>query len=346
MFIGIAGLIATGKNSIAEYLVKYHSFTRIHIDPTLKEDYSTLNDLQALSIQPNPKQLNFRTSEEAHNYVLKHWRQDFVLTHIVDWDLLRLLHKRPWFLLVTVEAPLSLRFKRYEKRQVEQPTQTRKLTFSEFVDLDEKLLYSSPNVTDSQSAGLYRILAETDCRILNSSNSLEDLFKHLNQIDLTHIDRTRPVWDSYFIELCDLAARRSNCMKRRVGAVLVKDRRIIATGYNGTPRGVRNCNEGGCGRCNLGTSCGEKLDTCLCLHAEENAILEAGRERIDAGKPTILYCNTCPCLGCAKKIVQAGVHEVVYALDYGMDELTSSLFQEAGVILRKHTNLQKTFVIN
>lgn len=131
--------------------------------------------------------------------------------------------------------------------------------------------------------------------------------------------------------LASLASLRSNCMKRRVGAVLVREKRVVSTGYNGTPRGVRNCGEGGCGRCNShgdgwgddqergegdvfsngggggGKSrsaangarnlsrIGEALDECLCLHAEENALLEAGRERVSGGgtEGAVLYCNTC-----------------------------------------------------
>lgn len=121
----------------------------------------------------------------------------------------------------------------------------------------------------------------------------------------------RPPWDEYFMLLASLASLRSNCMKRRVGAVLVREKRVVSTGYNGTPRGVKNCNEGGCGRCNgygngLDNShesegetrtlaiMGEGLDECLCLHAEENALLEAGRERVSGGgtEGAVLYCNT------------------------------------------------------
>lgn len=117
--------------------------------------------------------------------------------------------------------------------------------------------------------------------------------------------------------LSSLAARRSNCMKRRVGCVLVRSKRVISTGYNGTPRGLANCNEGGCARCNSAAEGGVGLSTCLCMHAEENALLEAGRERVGGG--AILYCDTCPCLTCAIKIVQVGVVEVVYAEGYSMD---------------------------
>lgn len=111
------------------------------------------------------------------------------------------------------------------------------------------------------------------------------------------------------MRLASLAAERSNCMKRRVGCVLVREKRVISTGYNGTPRGLKNCAEGGCARCNEGQGSGVGLGTCLCIHAEENALLEAGRERIREG--AILYCDTCPCLTCSIKICQVGIAEVV-----------------------------------
>jgi dCMP deaminase len=134
--------------------------------------------------------------------------------------------------------------------------------------------------------------------------------------------------------LANLAAQRSNCMKRSVGCVLVCQKRVVSTGYNGTPRGVRNCNEGGCPRCNsAGSRAGVGLDTCLCIHAEENALLEAGRERIRDG--AILYCNTCPCLTCSVKIAQVGISEVVYSIGYSVDSASSAVFAEAGVKLRQ-----------
>jgi dCMP deaminase len=110
-------------------------------------------------------------------------------------------------------------------------------------------------------------------------------------------------------------------MKRRVGCVLVREKRVVSTGYNGTPRGMKNCNDGGCPRCNSGNRAGVGLDTCLCIHAEENALLEAGRERIRTG--SILYCNTCPCLTCSVKIAQVGISEVVYSTGYSVDSAVS-----------------------
>lgn len=135
------------------------------------------------------------------------------------------------------------------------------------------------------------------------------------------------------MQLASLAAQRSNCMKRRVGCVLVREKRVISTGYNGTPRGLLNCGEGGCARCNEGQGSGVGLGTCLCLHAEENALLEAGRERVREN--AILYCNTCPCLTCSIKIVQVGISEVVYSQGYSMDAETAAVFGQAGIKLRQ-----------
>lgn len=182
--------------------------------------------------------------------------------------------------------------------------------------------------------------------ILYNKTLYKNIFiERLKKMNLTNEERLRPDWDRYFMELANLASQRSNCMKRRVGCILVNNKRIIATGYNGTPRGIRNCNEGGCSRCNEVTTsgCGNNLDLCLCLHAEENALLEAGRKLIEKEGETILYCNTCPCLGCSKKIVQVGVKEVIYSQEYGMDDLTSKLLSEAGIILRQLKPLKLSY---
>ncbi|KAF3939369.1 hypothetical protein ABW19_dt0207208 [Dactylella cylindrospora] len=181
--------------------------------------------------------------------------------------------------------------------------------------------------------GLMPLFSRATLRLLNPSSSLETLYSSLKTLDLTNESRLRPTWDAYFMQLANLAARRSNCMKRRVGCVLVREKRVISTGYNGTPRGLKNCNEGGCERCNGGSAGGSSLSTCLCLHAEENALLEAGRERINKG--SILYCDTCPCLTCSVKIVQVGISEVVYSQAYSMDNKTAEVLSEGGVKLRQ-----------
>ena len=146
----------------------------------------------------------------------------------------------------------------------------------------------------------------------------------------------RPSWDEYFMSIARVVASRSNCVKRRVGAVIALDRRIISTGYNGTPRGVRNCNEGGCPRCNSFAEGGTRLDECLCSHGEENAIIQAAYHGISV-RGAALYTTLCPCLICTKMIINAGIAEVAYNAEYPMGSVSLSLLHEAGVKVRQVT---------
>jgi dCMP deaminase len=132
-----------------------------------------------------------------------------------------------------------------------------------------------------------------------------------------------------------VVATRSNCMKRKVAAIIVNERRIISTGYNGTPRGAKNCNEGGCPRCNSMAESGTALDECLCSHGEENAITQAAYYGTRL-KGSTLYTTLAPCLHCTKMIINSGIVEVVYNQDYPMNQPSLELLRECGVVLRRH----------
>jgi dCMP deaminase len=141
----------------------------------------------------------------------------------------------------------------------------------------------------------------------------------------------RPGWDEYFMEIAQVVAKRSNCSRRQVAAVIVKDNHLLATGYNGTPRGVRNCFDGGCPRCAGKTPSGKGLDECLCVHAEQNAICQAARYGLNVAGGTI-YVTLSPCLTCAKLIVNAGISRVVYGGDYtAFLDTVKAMFREAGI---------------
>ena len=144
----------------------------------------------------------------------------------------------------------------------------------------------------------------------------------------------RPDWDEYFMDIAHVVSKRGNCSRRKVAAVIVSDRRIISTGYNGTPRGIDNCFEGGCPRCASDASSGENLGECICAHAEENAIVQAACHGI-AVRNSTLYCILSPCLMCTKMIINAGIKEVVYETEYHFTEQARDLFSEAGVACRK-----------
>lgn len=146
---------------------------------------------------------------------------------------------------------------------------------------------------------------------------------------------TRPDWDTYFMSIANVIATRANCSRRKVAAVIVAGRRIISTGYNGTPRGIRNCFEGGCPRCSGHVESGASLEECLCVHAEQNAICQAAYYGIRLAGATI-YVTLTPCLTCAKMIINAGIREVVYAGEYAFDAQTRKLLADANVLCRKY----------
>ncbi|MBQ3660610.1 MAG: cytidine/deoxycytidylate deaminase family protein [Firmicutes bacterium] len=141
----------------------------------------------------------------------------------------------------------------------------------------------------------------------------------------------RPNWDEYFMEMAELARKRSTCLRRGVGAVIVKDNRVIATGYNGVPKGIRHCEETGCLRQQLNVPSGKMHELCRGLHAEQNAIIQAAcmGSSIEGGT---LYCTTQPCVICTKMIINAGIKRVVIKETYP-DALAQEMAAEAGLVI-------------
>lgn len=144
---------------------------------------------------------------------------------------------------------------------------------------------------------------------------------------------SRPSWDEYFFQIALQVATRSTCLRRQVGAVLVKEKRILSTGYNGAPSGISHCADVGCLREQLGVPSGERHELCRALHAEQNAIVQAAFHGIKVEGAT-LYCTHQPCSLCAKMIINAGIVEVYYSEGYP-DELAATFFQEAGTRLHR-----------
>ncbi|OCL11595.1 hypothetical protein AOQ84DRAFT_335639 [Glonium stellatum] len=328
MLIGLCGGICAGKSSIASYLIEEHHFKRIYLARTAPtpavEKSASYTHIPTPDTSLDEESLTFPDVESLLHFVTLRWRERWVTTDIWDETVVDMLMRRPFFLLVSVDAPVSARWERFKARCAAQGMSPPLL--GEFVLRNDAHLFSP-------ATGLATLLHRARLRLLNSTTSLTSLRTALAALDLPNDVRLRPSWDQYFMQLADLAAHRSNCMKRRVGCVLVREKRVVSTGYNGTPRGMKNCNEGGCTRCNQGSHAGMDLGTCLCIHAEENALLEAGRDRIREG--SILYCNTCPCLTCSVKITQVGISEVVYKEAYSIDSKASDILASGGVRLRQ-----------
>lgn len=345
MLIGVIGPYSSGLGFVVSILHSSYNYQIITISPNdLKGNIE--NQLNSISLESKESEghLHFSSKEEALNFVTINYQSNFVLIHNIH-DLeseISAFSTRPFYCSLAITSTLQLSIKVLSQNQK-----------SSLLDL----IGSSP--LDPSSTKIIEQLEKENnsfdsYKYANYILSLNE-FDYLNEISISlklkdSIDKlkmyVRPDWDFYFMEIAKLTAQRTNCMKRRVGAVLVSREfhRLISTGYNGTPSGLRNCFEGGCKRCNANQGSGTALSTCLCLHAEENAIFEAGRDRISLyGKPNsldrdpqgvVLYTTSCPCLYCAKKIIQAGISEVVYLNSYYTDDTVKQFLKEANVLVR------------
>ncbi len=147
-------------------------------------------------------------------------------------------------------------------------------------------------------------------------------------------------WDSYFMEITRVIAKRSTCLKRNVGAIIVKDKRILTTGYNGAPKGLTHCEEVGCIRKEMNIPSGQRHELCRGLHAEQNAIIQAAWHGVQIQGAT-LYCTHQPCVICVKMMINAGIKRVVFEGDYP-DDLAANMLIESGLeICRFNEESQK-----
>lgn len=253
-------------------------------------------------------------------------------------SLLEKLEKRPFFVHLSIDAPVTTRVALYRKT-----TQAESLSLEQIIQAIDQHDFQPEGIKLREKSHLRFKIVNEDSRGRRQSliNNITTQLKILDDKEKQMAPLMRPSWDSYFMKLATLAASRSNCMKRRVGCVIVRECRVIATGYNGTPRHLTNCFNGGCPRCNDGDS--RNLHTCLCLHAEENALLEAGRDRV--GQNATLYCDTCPCLTCSVKIVQTGISEVVYSQSYRMDEESFKVLKNAGITVRQFSFTEEPRIV-
>jgi dCMP deaminase len=145
--------------------------------------------------------------------------------------------------------------------------------------------------------------------------------------------RYRPSWDAYFMDITFLVAKRSTCLRRAVGSLVVKNKRILSTGYNGAPTGIRHCNETGCLRQAMNVASGERHELCRGIHAEQNAIIQAAYHGVSI-KGATLFCTNLPCSICAKMIINAGITAIRYHSGYA-DAMSKEMLEEAGIDIKK-----------
>jgi len=148
------------------------------------------------------------------------------------------------------------------------------------------------------------------------------------------MEMERPSNDEYFMEMAQLVSSRSTCLRRKVGAVIVKEKRVLSTGYNGSPKGTKHCEELGCIRVKMNVPSGTRHELCRGVHAEQNAVTQAAYFGVSVDGATI-YTTTYPCSMCAKILINAGIREIIYSEGYE-DDLSKDLLKEAGITLREY----------
>lgn len=329
MILGLTGKNGSGKGEVAAFLKErgfhYHSLSDALREEAKKQGKEITRDALVtlgnhMREQEGPgclaERIFAKLDPEKH----------YVIDSIRHPSEVQVFRRRNDFTLLRIHAPERLRFERLKQRGRENDPKV----WEDFQTLEAKEA-KSESKTDQQ---LDQTLLLADVQIDNNG-PLRELHEKVKGV-LLEISKaaTRPSWDEYFMNIAKVTALRSNCMKRKVAAVIVKDKRVISTGYNGTPRGVTNCNEGGCPRCASIDASGKDLGECLCSHGEENAIVQAAYHGVSV-KGATLYTTFSPCLMCTKMIINAGIQEVVFQATYPLLDLSLKLLSQAGVAVRK-----------
>ena len=333
MIIGITGLDGSGKDMVTESLGQ-NGFFRVSFSDILKEELKkrnlkvtkenlieTGNYLRTRFGRKILARLALQKVEDGENYVFTSIRNPLEA---------KFLMSRHDFLLVNVQAPEKVRLRRLQIRKFDgDPT-----TLKELHQADKQ--ESSNNPKKQQ---LHKVMKMAQVTI-NNDSSLEKLQQKVDKLlkdRMYKLQDPRPNWDYYFMDIAEAVKSRSSCMSPKKGAIIVKDKQILSTGYNGTPRKVKHCTAGSCKRCSLRHQ-GQIRTTdytsaiCICSHAEENAIVQAAHTGVSTKGATI-YTTFTPCNMCARMIINAGIKEVVAKVNYA-DDVGTKLLKEAKVKLR------------
>lgn len=328
MIIGLTGKNCAGKGEAAKFL-KDRSYRYYSLSDVIREEIKT----QGLPVTRDNLIRAGNHLREAKGpgalaeVIVKRLEADkhYVIDSIRNPAEVEVLRKLGNFTLFAITADPQIRFQRILDRKRESDP----VTYEDFIRLEQA--EEAENATGQQ---LTRTANLADMQIENNG-ALEVLHEKLREALVRVSTRfSRPNWDEYFMGIARMVAMRSNCVKRKVASVIVKDKRIVSTGYNGTPRGVKNCNEGGCPRCNSFEVSGKGLAECLCSHAEENSITQAAYHGVPI-KGSTLYTTFSPCLMCTKMIINSGIQEVVYSVEYTLDKIPLSLLREAKIKVRQ-----------
>jgi len=334
MIIGLTGTKASGKGEIAKIL-EQNGFAYSSTSDRVREEAVskglvnyTIKDLQDIGNDLREKfglgVLAKRTLE------LIKGNENVVIDGIRNLGEIEELKRQGNFVLIAVDASQEKRFERLIARKRESDPKT----YSDFLKMDERDL-GKEEKNSGQQVG--KCIEQADYTLENNE-TIEELQKKIEEVfgkiqDIAERRKGRISWDEYFMKISALVAERSTCLRHNVGAVIVKGKRIMTTGYNGAASGMACCLELGCLRDELGIASGTRHEICRAIHAEQNAIIQAGIHGINI-EGGVMYCTHTPCMICAKMIVNAGIKEFVSYHDYA-DEDARKFLIEAGVKSRK-----------
>ncbi|CAG9324702.1 DCD1_1 [Blepharisma stoltei] len=320
IILGITGTLCSGKRTAAEYLQMCYGFKLLDLESDRwdklanhsKDDY----DSEEIYREANAK-FALKTTDEniAVNYVV------YPITLPEELNIFR---AKTNFILLGIDAPALKRFGFYNVKYIK-----RKSPLAAFLEVDDKISYG----LNGYPAYVYECLYSADKIILNRGDK-DELYNEIRALDILNPEHLRPSWDTYFMRLAEMAATRTNCMKGGTGAIIVKENRIISTGYNGTPTGIPNCYEGGCEKCNSDIETPENQEDCMCAHSELNAVLLAGN---GSCKGATIYSTVFPCLLCTKAIIQSGITRLVYGEEMANFELSQQFCAHVGIDVEKHS---------
>ncbi|MFH1221628.1 MAG: deaminase [Candidatus Micrarchaeota archaeon] len=333
LVIGLTGENCAGKTTAVDYLAK-KGFYPLSLSDFIREELQaegkgvTRENLikkgNELREKFGPSVLAVRAKEKMGK------DKNYVIDSIRNPSEAEELKRMSNFYLLYITAEPTGRFERQKKRNREEDPKT--------LEAFEEIERLEMENAEKTKQNLKKTFALADKKIENNGDVgrfYESVDQALGAIS-KEFKMERPTWDAYFMNIAKQVATRSNCVKRKVAAVLVRDKQIISTGYNGTPRGTRNCSEGGCPRCNGFSESGKNLEECFCSHGEENAIIQAAYNGVST-KGCTVYTTFSPCLLCTKMIINSGILEVVYNEKYPIAESAMKLLREAGVKVRQYS---------
>lgn len=250
---------------------------------------------------------------------------NYVIEEITDVDQIDSFKEKDDVLLIRIDAPPEIRIERLTERQKSQ--NGKEGSYDEVLAFERNLL-EDEDISKQQLAPVFRMANV----VIKNDSDFETLQKKVERMieDLSKkFVFKKPSDDGFFMEIAQVAAKRSRCSKRKVGAVLAKNKQILALGFDDTPRHVKHCNENGCPGCAK-----QELNLpCICAHAEENLIAQAAYHGLST-QETSIYTTESPCLRCTQIIINAGIKEVIFNQDAPLNEMTYALFKEANITLK------------